>query len=83
MVGGYLEEPQCEPDDKIKIVVNDTRCSNLKWDEFARCVQWPLLQGTCLYFDYGSIERVIFLDGRNDCQLVKMIGLYGAGSGVG
>jgi hypothetical protein len=42
MVGGFhLEETQHEPDDKIKITVYDTRCTNLKWNEFARNVQWP------------------------------------------
>ena len=83
MFGGFhLEEPQYEPDDKFKITV-DARCTNLKWNEFARYVQWPLLQGTCLYFDYGSIERVTFLDEHNDCQLVKVTVLYGAGSEIG
>lgn len=44
MVGGFpLEEPQYEPDDKIKITVGDTRCTDLKWNEFARYVQWPLV----------------------------------------
>jgi len=84
MVGGsHLEEPQYEPDDKIKITVNDTRCTNLKWNEYARNVQWPRLHGTCLYFDYASIERVVFHDEHNDYQLVKMTGLYGDGSGIG
>ena len=84
MVGGFhLEETQYEPDDTIKIAVNDTRCTKWKWNEFARYVQWPPIQGTCLYFGYGCLERVIFLDEHKDCQLVNMIGLYGAGSGIG
>ena len=55
--GFHLEEPQYEPDDKIKITANDTRRTNLKWNEFARYVQGPRLQGTCGNFDNGSIER--------------------------
>jgi hypothetical protein len=84
-----VEKPDCwrvsfgRTDDKVKITVNDRRCTDLMWNEFARYVQWLCLQGTRVYFDCSCIEQVIFPGEHNDCQLVKMTGLCGAGSRIG